>query len=421
MTRSGTLIFALLCQLAGLVSASDSDLVGRWSYEVDGEAGEIQFDADGRAVFDGEVMQYEAAAGQLVLRTQGIELPASHQVQGDRMIMDLVGERTEYTRIGSASVAPRPAPRAPAPVAAPSTLKSPLPADSGPSKPGTMRSTPASDGRWFRLPDQGFEIRLPGDFELLRAEGGGYLIGSNTIPGVVLVYANPQLTEAEIEQGARDGYADDTMALTPTGAAISLQAGEGRGKRVPVSGTLDGQSVQGYLAGYTTGRGAGLTLAALTTPDSWPQLEAHAATMSSDVRLYTPEVSPKLQQARQSLAGNSLVWASNSSNVSMNSDGYYTGSAVNAFEAWHCCAGGRGRYEGSRATSMQGAGIFGGSDSGQGAFDGQWSLDAQGDDYLLTFRFDDGSSQSWQVRVDANENVYVDGRRVQVKQDSICQ
>ena len=70
---------------------------------------------------------------------------------------------------------------------------------------------------------------------------------------------------------------------------------------------------------------------------------------------------------------------------------------------------------------FQGGGIIGSSDSGAGPSDGAWTLDETGDAFLLTFQFADGSSQSWTLTVDENENVYVDGERAKVTTDSICQ
>lgn len=419
MARHRAVLGLVLSGLASLALAGDRAIEGRWTYDNEGEPGFAEFRADGRAVIDGETFAYEAADGQIVLQYQGLDLPGTYRVDGNRLTIDLFDERTVYTRQGAA----------PATTAAPASAQpgrvmgTPKPA---PAPGRLMGASPAAapadtGGNWFRATDNGFDVQLSGDYQKLQASSGGYVIGSNTLPGMVLVYPNPGLSAAEIAQGASQGYADETMQLEPTGPARRFQAGNGEGQQVPVRGRFDGQAVEGFLAGYTNGQGSGVTIVAVTSPESWPQMRSHADVMTSRVRLYTPEVSPRLQQARQALAGQSLVWAHNSNQVSMNSDGYHTGSAVNAFEAWHCCAGGRGRYEGSRSSSYQGGGLFGDSDSGPGAWDGQWSLDAQGEDFVLTFRFDDGSTGQWNVRVDENEEVYVEGRRVQVKQDSICQ
>lgn len=418
MKRRFPVLALLIAGLSSVATAADPAIEGRWSYDNEGEPGFAEFRADGRAVIDGETFAYDAANGQIVLQYQGLDLPGQYQVDGNQLVIELFDERTVYTRVGAAPMAAK---AATAPGRVTTTPKSAPAPGTKVATPASPEPAPATGGNWFRATDNGFDVQLSGDYRKLQASAGGYVIGSNTLPGMVLVYPNPGLTAAEIAQGAAQGYSDETMQLEPTGPARSFTAGNGRGQQVPVRGRFDGQAVEGFLAGYTNGQGSGVTIVAVTSPESWAQMRSHADVMTSRVRLYTPEVSPRLQQARQALAGQSLVWSHNSNQVSMNSDGYHTGSAVNAFEAWHCCAGGRGRYEGSRSSSYQGGGLFGGSDSGPGAWDGQWSLDAQGEDFVLTFRFDDGSTGQWNVRVDENEEVYVEGRRVQVKQDSICQ
>jgi hypothetical protein len=238
---------------------------------------------------------------------------------------------------------------------------------------------------------------------------------------MVIVYPDPSLTAEQIERGAREGVTEEGFQLIPLGDARAQNVTGGSGRMVSVRGSMQGTQIQGVMAGYTNGAGSGVTVVAVTTLEAWEQLRPHAEAMATNVRLYAPEVGPRLAQARAALSGHSLVWSHNSHQVSQNSSGYHTGSSVNAFEAWHCCAGGRGRYEGARSSSYQGGGLFGASESGPGAWDGAWSLDARGEDFRLTFRFDDGSTQSWNVSVDANENVYVEGRRVEVRRDSICQ
>jgi hypothetical protein len=285
---------------------------------------------------------------------------------------------------------------------------------------GTASSAP--EGEWFRMPDNGVEVQLAQGYRMLKPYQGGYVIGSDTLPGMVLVFPSATVSQEEIDRAATQGLMEGTVQVAPSGAPREVSPeGGGRGVVVPIEGTMEGSPVKGLLAGYRGGAGNGVAILAVTSPESWPRMQAAAELMSTRVRFTKPEVSPRLANARAELAGKSLVWAYNSNQVAQNADGYYVGSAVNTFEAWHCCANGRGRYEGARSMSYQGGGIFGSSESGPGAWDGSWSLDAQGEDFRLTFRFDDGSSQGWTVSVDAAGEVYVEGRKVQVKTDSICQ
>ncbi|HWA29337.1 MAG TPA: hypothetical protein VG734_27045 [Lacunisphaera sp.] len=276
-------------------------------------------------------------------------------------------------------------------------------------------------GNWLRRPDEGFDLLLPGDFRVLREQGGGVLLGSNVTPGLILVFPSASGTAADLEKAQKLGVQDQTINMTPTGTIREASLEGGTGKLIAVAGTLEQTQVQGLLGAYLRAEGTGgLAVLAATTPASWPALKPFAEQAMGGVRFYKPQVSERLLRARQALAGHSLVTSFNNSTVSQNSSGYYTGSSVNSFRAWHCCSTGRCRYEGSRSSSFRGGGIIGSSESSGGPADGKWELQAQGSDFLLTFRFDDGSSASWTVSVDANENVFVDGTRVKVTTDSIC-
>lgn len=283
------------------------------------------------------------------------------------------------------------------------------------------QTTAPNGAALLSAPGEGYEFAPAGGFFEMQSQGMIKMLGSNTTPGIMILVSNPSLTAAEIDKGAAAGYQDESVQLTPTGAATPITVEGGTGKVVPVQGTADGQQVVGVLAGLARPGGGGLVLTALTTQQSWPQLKPAAEQTIRSVRLFAPQVTPRLQQARAALAGHSLVIAFNNSTTSQNSDGYYTGSAVNSFRAWHCCANGQGRYEGARSSSFQGGGVIGSSESNAGPADGAWTLSEAGEGFLLTFQFSDGSSESWTLTVDENENVYVDGQRAKVTTDSICQ
>lgn len=312
---------------------------------------------------------------------------------------------------------------------APPAPKNPLAARTGPAATPAKGVAPAAaepaldpaTGNWLRRPDEGFDLLLPGDFRVLGERGGGILLGSNVTPGLIVIFPVPQGTAADLEKVQKTGLQDETIHMTPSGTVRDASLAGGIGKVIDVAGTLEQTQVQGLLGAYLRASGnGGLLVLAATTPASWATLQPMAEQAVKGVRFYQPQVSDRVLKARQALSGHSLVTSFNNSTVSQNSSGYYTGSSVNSFRAWHCCASGRARYEGSRSSSFRGGGIIGSSESEAGPLNGNWTLQAQGNDYLLTFQFDNGGSASWTVSVDANENVYVDGTRVKVTTDSIC-
>ena len=295
------------------------------------------------------------------------------------------------------------------------------PLGAGATAGATAPEAAAAPGNWLHRSDDGFDLLLPGDFRVLGERGGGILLGSNVTPGLMIVFSSPEGTAADLERALREGVQVEGISMSPRGGVRDVQVPGCAGKLIDVAGTMQQTAVQGLLGAYlrSSGKG-GLAILAATTPESWPKLQPFAEQAVHSVKFYQPTVSDRLLQARQALSGHSLVTSFNNSTTSQNSSGYYTGSSVSSFRAWHCCASGRCRYEGARSSSFQGGGVIGASDSGAGPRDGSWELQAQGNDYLLVFRFDGGGSASWTVSVDTNGNVFVDGTRVKVTTDSIC-
>lgn len=401
-----------------LARKAASAFAGRWSgdgviLELSGPDSALQ----GGLVVDGTLMPATATASGDQLKGTFEAGGAQYSYTATRRgeALELVSDGARYT-LHAVPGALETAPGVPAGYG-PTTATAPT---GGFDAAGTATAG-AGDGSMLSVPGSGYEVPLLGGFFEMQSQGALKLLGSKTTPGMMIVLYNPSLSAAQIDQGATTGYQDESLQLTPTSTPTSLAVEGGRGQMVPVSGVADGQQVVGILTGVARPEGGGLVIAALTTAPSWAQLQPVAERTMRGVRLFAPQTTARLEQARAALAGHSLVIAFNNSTVSQNSDGYYTGTATNSFRAWHCCANGQGRYEGARSSSFQGGGIIGSSESGAGPSDGAWTLDEAGDAFLLTFQFADGSSQSWTLTVDENENVYVDGERAKVTTDSICQ
>jgi hypothetical protein len=62
--------------------------------------------------------------------------------------------------------------------------------------------------------EEGFAFDLAGGFRLGMHKDGYYLLGSKTIPGLILIKALSGLTAAELNRSLRSGYADRTVHLT---------------------------------------------------------------------------------------------------------------------------------------------------------------------------------------------------------------
>lgn len=379
----------------------------------------MEIKADGSAVIDGSALTLLAERGKMRLTYQpGIVVDATYAVNGPGLVISMLGDTEKWQRVGAAPVAATPANPAPA---APRPRAQPAPAPAATVSRAPPAGPAPATGNWLRRPDEGYDILLPGDFRVLGEKGGGILLGSNVTPGLILVFPAPAGTAADLDRAQKQGIQEATISMAPRGAIRDAQAVGCTGKLIEVVGTLEQTQVKGLLGAYLRTEGTGgMAILAATTPASWPALQPFAEQALRGVRFYPPQISDRLLKARQALAGHSLVTSFNNSTVSQNSAGYHTGVATNTYTAWHCCSSGRARYEGARSNSFQGGGIIGYSESGPGSSDGKWALSAQGNDFLLTFHFDRGGTASWTISLDANENVYVDGTKVKVTTDNIC-
>jgi hypothetical protein len=340
------------------------------------------------------------------------------KVSGDTMEFQSDGQTYHLQRQGGAATPvahKNPLTARTAPAAAPAPVPAPGAAPAAPAGPD------AAAGHWLHRPDEGFDLLLPGDFHVVGEKGGGIFLGSNVTPGLILLFPSAAGTAADMERAQKQGVQVPSISMAPTGNIRDVPGEGGTGKLIDVAGTMEQTQVQGLLGAYLRTEGTGgLAILAATTPANWPALQPFAEQAVRSVRFYAPQISDRLLKARQALAGHSLVTSFNHSTTSQNSSGYYTGTATNSFRAWHCCGSGRCRYEGARSSSFQGGGIIGSSQSGGGPSDGNWELQLEGNDYRLTFHFDGGGSASWTLSLDANQNVFVDGTRVKVTTDSIC-
>ena len=339
------------------------------------------------------------------------------KVNGDTMEFQSDGQTYHLKRQGAAAT---PANKNPL-LNHPPTAAAPAPAPAKAGAPATAAGPAPAPGNWLHRPDEGFDLLQPGDFHVVTEKGGAIILGSNVTPGLILLFPSAAGTAADLERAQKQGVQVPSISMAPTGTSRDATAEGATGKLIEVAGTMEQTQVQGLLGAYLRTEGAGgMAILAATTPDKWSTLQPFAEQVVQGVRFYAPQISDRLLKARQALAGHSLVTSFNNSTTSQNSSGYYTGTATNSFRAWHCCASGRCRYEGMRSSSFQGGGLIGASQSGGGPADGNWELQLEGTDYRLTFHFDGGGSASWTISLDANQSVFVDGTRVKVTTDSIC-
>jgi hypothetical protein len=263
----------------------------------------------------------------------------------------------------------------------------------------------SSEGRLVRN-EEGFSLDLAGGFELGKYRDGYYLLGSRTVPGLILVKSLPGLTAAQLDRNFQAGYTDHTVRLTPDGVAEELATSGGAGKLVEVRGFLYEGEVRGLLAGYLRPDGGGLLLFAVTTPEQWPELSPIAGQVARSVSLFHPDPQELIKTWKERLSGFQLVHAPQQENRG--------GAADTQTGAYYLCGDGSFVYEhdakgvseppADRATSQR---------------SGSWDIVPQQRWAELVLRFRDGRKQSY--RLSRNDlETYLDDQRYFVLSHERC-
>lgn len=95
----------------------------------------------------------------------------------------------------------------------------------------------------------GFTIALPKDFQLSSEQGDLLFFQSPDRAGTVIVRPRPGLSVSTVQAMLRNGFENEVIVLTPTGATTRLELEGGRGFVMEVRGSIEGRDVHGLLAG----------------------------------------------------------------------------------------------------------------------------------------------------------------------------
>lgn len=239
----------------------------------------------------------------------------------------------------------------------------------------------------------------------------GYLYGSYTEPGIILVLTheltNLDALRAEAQQGLQD---ENGTALFPSSPLESL--GD-NGLGGDFSGTIEGEQVQAYVAGFISPHGGpGVTVMAATSPGQFTDAHrAHVRGVGRSLRFSKPDTGPVTAQWQQLLAGTRLtyLWSHYSGGV----DGAYVGGSERI--VIDLCPQGYFNYAGNSSVAAD-AGFGGGStasgfSSGNNEGSGSWQVAARGAQPLLRLSFHDGTVREYALTQGPKGETLLDGER----------
>jgi hypothetical protein len=273
-----------------------------------------------------------------------------------------------------------------------------------------LATPPASAQLTGRVDDPawGISFTVPNGW-LARKIDAGYLIGSETQPGFVLLtphqYRSMQELRSESSRGVRDQNGTD---LSAAGSAVTFGS---NGLKVEYAGTLEGTAARAVAIALLAPQGEGVTvLVGVQEASFGPAYMRLAESVAKSVSFKKPSTGPVVEQWRKRLSGSKLTYLS--SYTSGSSGGYSAQTVI------HLCPAGRFSMESSSSVSVDVPGASG-SSSGQDGGRGIWTVVAPAGNPVLELRFENGSAKQYALTTPQN-TLHLNGTRYFQTNDPEC-
>ena len=269
---------------------------------------------------------------------------------------------------------------------------------------------PAASGQQARVIREaayGVEFTAPEGWQYQRNEMG-YIMGHNSIAGLIIVTSSPYTSLAEMRQGAAEGIVEEG------GTALQLSSeikpfGQ-NGLAAMYEGTMEGQAAKAYVIGLLNPMGAeGASCMIITTPGLFGN--EHIAALESLAGSFkffeaeVPDVVKEWEQRFKTPGGCRLKYLYVSTSTDY-SGGYAGGSTEETIDL---CPNGTFGFSAGSDYSMDNSAGFGyslDSDAGQG----KWELQFNGNNAVLVLNFNNGRVMEYELTYEDGKT-YLSGSR----------
>lgn len=204
-------------------------------------------------------------------------------------------------------------------------------------------------------------------------EGDGmYVMGSNSIPGVILMTTNAATTVDQMKQEARLGIVDQTGTNLQLSGDFESVGTKGVGAEF--LGTLEFQAAKAYVIGVVNPFGQGVTIIAVTLKDKYTaDHKAAAITLAKSLQFKKPVYGPIAEQWKKDLDGVRLTYMDSYSSVDYSNPNYTSGGGYSTKKVIDLCPQGYFTYNGSHSMSLDLPGSTTSSNGG-GKGTGTWKV-----------------------------------------------
>ena len=284
-----------------------------------------------------------------------------------------------------------------------------------------MSSASAQTGR-IDYPYLGIQFTVPDGWQGAQQDDV-FLMTSQSQPGVLAIFLNPATSRDQLKQVADQGIYDESTQLSRSSDFVRIgDAGLG----AEFSGFMEFQSAKGFLVGVINPFGHSLTIAAVTSSDSYSSLQRELATqLTESVAFALPKESEKTKEWRDWLRGKRLThmysnYSSGSNYYDASGQTYGSYTSVSSTTRIELCSDQSFSFQASSQSSFDSVGGFGSGSSSDGG-SGRWRIDTLGDgESLLTLTFNNGDTSEYELH-HTEGKTYLGERRYLVDDASYCQ
>lgn len=231
--------------------------------------------------------------------------------------------------------------------------------------------------------------------------GEGFVMGSNTEPGLLLMLPHETNSIETLRQEAAAGIEDESIVLKPEGA---LKAIGSKGIGGLFVGTVQGEKAKAYLIGLINPHGQGLTIMAVTEAGKYTaRYEQLALAVANSVRFSKPESAPAVQEWKKELMNKRLSYIYSSSSHTF---GY---SGMSETEEMWLCAQGYFQYKSNSSNSFDTGGAFGysgGNEKGAGTWD---VVPNNSGGAMIQLTFQNGTVKNFNIQGVKGQKLYLGG------------
>ena len=236
---------------------------------------------------------------------------------------------------------------------------------------------------------------------------GMFLMGSNTIPGLVILmpqnYGSLEAMKAELKNGYSDQMGTNLM-LSGNIENLGNQKIGGT-----YTGTLEGQQVKAYVIAALNPHGQEVLIMSVTTTQSYSDEQPKVAkSLSNSLQFAKPKTGPIVNEWKQMLSNTRLTYMDSYYSSSYTSGGISGGYSTEM--RFDLCAAGYFNHNGSDNMTV-GSDVSSGYSSGSSRGSGSWDIitDAAGNP-ILQLKFNNG--KVWEYNLEMRDKkLHMNGKR----------